>query len=153
MTQIDGIDIAGLERQVRGLRRLVVILCLALAWPLLLGAESKDEKSADVEKLVVRDAKGAVRLELGTQPDGSAMLRILDAQGDTAVSLRGGPGGPILELADGHGGSAWLSSSPTGASLSLSKNGGEIELATAASGYPKGRMQNKDGKAIWNVPD
>jgi len=134
-------------------RRLRWGLCAAVvAWPLVAATGADSGKTLEVERIVVRDAKKTVRAELGTQPDGSPVLTLLDPEGRPSLALRGAPAGPILELADGQGGSAWLSSSTTGASLTLSKNKGEIELATRASGYPLAQLRDKDGKVVWEAP-
>ena len=142
-----------LESQNRRLARLVAVLLFAMTWPLLVAAERpRGAKTIDAEKLVVRDSKGMVRAELGTAPDGSALLSFSDGKGGISMALRGVAAGPILELADGSGGSVWLSSSATGASLSLSKGKGEIELAARSTGDPSVRLQDKDGKIVWHAP-
>jgi hypothetical protein len=142
-----------LEQCNRSLRRLVVLLLVAMAWPLLIAAEkAAAPKTLEVEKLVLNDHSGAVRAQLGTQPDGSAFLAFLDGKGGITMTIRGVASGPILEMADGSGGSVWLSSSATGASLSLSKGKGEIELATNATGEPSVKLQDRDGKVVWHAP-
>jgi hypothetical protein len=142
-----------LETQNRRLVRLAVVLFFAMTWPLLVAAEKlKPVKTIEAQKIVVSDANGVVRAELGTEPDGSAVLAFTDGKGGTSMSLRGVTAGPIIELADGMGGSIWLSSSATGASLSLSKGKGEIELATRATGDPTIKLQDKNGKIVWNAP-
>ncbi len=145
--------VARLETQNRRLGRLAAALLLAAAWPLLVAVEKpRDAKTVEAEKVVLRDAKGAVRAELGSDPDGSMALKLLDGKGGTAISLRAAPAAPILELADGAGGTVWVSVSATGASISLSKGKGEIELATRATGEPAVKLQNRDGKIVWQAP-
>ena len=142
-----------LERRQRWLvRALAGSLALVVAGPLLMGAAKAPEKAVEAEKIVIRDGKGMKRAELGTDVGGAAVLEMFDAGGTKLVSLRGAPGSPILELADGAGGSSWLTVSQTGASLSLSKGSGEVDMATNATGAPSVRLQDRDGKVVWQAP-
>lgn len=142
-----------LERENRRFRRLTVLLALVMTWPLLLAA-GKDGGASVLEasKLVLKDEKGVARAELGTQPDGSPVLTFADGKGGASLALRGTMAAPIIELADGTGGSVWISSSATGASLSLGKGKGEVELATNASGQPSVKLVDRDGKLLWHAP-
>ena len=143
-----------LERRNRRLTRLgFVLLLVAIGWPILVGADKPPAgKAIETQKLVIRDPSGTVRAELGTQAGGAPVLAFTDGKGGTTMMLRGEPSSPIIELADGGGGSVWLSSSSTGASLSLSKGKGEIELASRATGEPSIKLQDKDGKIVWHAP-
>jgi len=143
-----------LERRNRHLTRILGALLLAvIAWPML-GAADKPTagKTIEAQKIVIRDAKGAVRAELSTEPGGAPVLAFTDGKGGATMTLRGEANNPIIELADGAGGSVWLSASTTGASLSLSKGKGEIELASRGTGEPSIRLQDKDGKMVWHAP-
>jgi len=142
-----------LENQNRGLKGLMAILLIACICPLLIAAgKATETKVVEAGKVVVRDQKGAIRAELGTQPDGSAALSFLDGTGGATMTLRGAAARPIVEMADGAGGSVWLSSSATGASLSLSKGKGEIEVAVNGTGEPSVKLQDRDGKIVWHAP-
>ena len=145
--------IGRLETENRRLRRWLGVVAMGAIVPILLASShEKGGKTVEATKIVVKDAKGKVRAELGTQPDGSASLALLDEEGKATVKLSGQSTGPILEMAGGAGGSVWLTSSTTGASLSLAKGNGELALATNASGQPSIKMQDRDGKVIWNAP-
>ena len=142
-----------LETENRRWRRGAGLLAVGAILPVLLAAShEKAGKTIEATKIVLKDAKGKVRAELGTQPDGSASLTLLDEEGGTTAKLSGQTAAPILEMAGGAGGSVWLTSSTTGASLSLAKGNGELALATNASGQPSIKMQDRDGKVIWNAP-
>ncbi|MGH7802828.1 MAG: hypothetical protein ACREQJ_00645 [Candidatus Binatia bacterium] len=142
-----------LEAENRRWRWLATVFAIGAIVPILLAAShEKGGKTLEATKIVLKDAKGKVRAELGTQPDGSAALSLLDEEGKNTVKLSGQASGPILEMAGGAGGSVWLTSSTTGASLSLAKGNGELALATNASGQPSIKMQDRDGKVVWNAP-
>jgi hypothetical protein len=142
-----------LESENRRLRCWLGAVAVGAIVPILLAAShEKGGKTVEATKIVLKDATGKVRAELGTQPDGSAALALLDEEGATVVKLSGQNTAPILEMAGGAGGSVWLTSSTTGASLSLAKGNGELALATNASGQPSIKMQDRDGKVIWNAP-
>ena len=142
-----------LERRQRWLVRAFAISLALLVGPLLMGAgKASGEKTVDTRKLVIRDAKGLARAALGTDAGGSAALDLFDAAGGKLISVRGAPGAPAIELADGAGGSAWLIVSQTGSSLSLSKGNGEVDVATNATGAPSLRLQDRDGKVLWQAP-
>ena len=146
--------VESLERRQRWLvRAFTTSLALVVAGPLLMGAtKASGGKTVEAEKLVVRDAKGVARAALGTDAGGAPALDLFDAGGAKLISMRGAPGAPIIELADGAGGSAWLTVSQTGASLSLSKANGEVDMATNATGAPSLRLQDRDGKILWQAP-
>jgi len=143
-----------LERRQRWLvRGLATSLALIVAGPLLMGAtKASGEKTLEAQKLVIRDSKGIARISLATDAGGAPAIELFDAGGVKLVSLRGAVEGPILELADGVGGTAWLAVSRTGSSLSLSKASGEAEIATNASGAPSARLQDREGKVLWQAP-
>jgi hypothetical protein len=142
-----------LERQVRSLRRILAVALLGLGWPLLIAADApRTPAEVTAKKFVLHDGAGKVRAELGLQPDGTAMLAFIDAKGRTNVALRGTASAPILELAEGSGGSAWVTSSSTGSGISLSMGGGEIELAANATGSPSVKLVDKNGKIVWSAP-
>jgi hypothetical protein len=142
------------ERRNRHLTRVLGAMVLAvIAWPMLVAADKQTTgKTIEARKIVIRDANGAMRAELATEPGGAPVLAFRDGKGGATMTLRGEVAAPIIELADGAGGSVWLSSSATGASLSLSKGKGEIELASRATGEPSIRLQDRDGKMVWHAP-
>ena len=148
------VRLESLERRQRWLvRGFATSLALVVAGPLLMGAtKAPGEKTVEAQKVVVRDAKGVARAALGMDDAGAAVLDFFDAGGVKLMSLRGAAGAPIIELADGAGGSAWLTVSQTGASLSLSKANGEVDMATNGSGAPSLRLQDRDGKVLWQAP-
>jgi hypothetical protein len=142
-----------LERSQRMLIRASVITFALGAGMLLVGAgKATAEKTIEAQKVVIRDAKGVLRAALGTDAGGAAALDLFDAAGGKLISVRGAAGSPAIELADGAGGSAWLTVSATGSSLSLSKGNGEVDMATTATGAPSIRLQDRDGKVLWQAP-
>ena len=153
-TNLDEVNarLARLEAENRRLRRALPLVLLAAVVPILVAADKGSGKVVEVTKLVLKDANGKARAELSTQKDGSAALAMLDEQGGTVTKLSGMTSGPILEMAGGEGGSVWLTSSSTGASLSLAKGNGELALATNASGQPSIKLQDREGKVVWNAP-
>ena len=145
--------IEGLERRQRRYARAGLVAMSAAAGLLAIGAgKPLGGKVVEAEKLLIRDSKGSVRAEIGTTTEGWATIELLDGKGAKVMSLRGPTSAPIIELADGAGGSIWLTSSTTGSSMSLSKGNGELEIMTNASGAPSMRIQNKDGKVVWQAP-
>ena len=145
--------VATIEKENRVLKRALVVALAVATLPLVLAAaERAVPKAIEATKVVIRDTRGAIRAELGVQSDGAATLAFLDGKGAGTMTLRGVSAGPILEMADGQGGSVWLSSSATGASLALSKGKGEIEIASNATGEPSLKLQDRDGKIVWHAP-
>jgi hypothetical protein len=89
-----------LERDNRRLRRWLGAVAVGAIVPILLAAShEKAGKTLEATKIVLKDAKGKVRAEIGTQPDGSASLALLDEEGATVAKLSGQSGAPILEMA------------------------------------------------------
>lgn len=139
--------LTGLERRVRRLQLAVVALA---GLPFLLAVAGTD--AGDPARLAVRDAKGVVRIELATLPDGDPVLRLVGRAGEESLVLRGSEIGPVLQMSDGKDGSLSLSALSTGASLVIGKRSGEIQASMSGAGHPTIRLQNDQGELVWNAP-
>src|SRR5882724_2710285 len=126
-----------LERRQLWLVRFGLVVLALVTGPLLVGAgKATTDGTIDAQKVVIRDLKGTTRIAIGSAVDGTGTIELFDASGGKVMSLRGSTAAPIIELADGADGSAWLTASATGSSLALSKGNGEVEIAANAAGAP-----------------
>lgn len=70
-----------LENENRKVNRLVALLLVVTAALIFMGQAGKNPRMLDVDSLVIRDASGNVRIELGTMDDHSPVLRMFGGGG------------------------------------------------------------------------
>ena len=168
-----------LECESRMMKRLGALILIAMSALILTGQTSKNS-SLDVNNLVIRDASGNVRIELGTLEDHSPILKMFGGSDGKSASLmlssgqkgsgltffgRGvtmladGDPGPSLVLADGKGGT----SIDAGSLQTYDNNNFHAFIgrtstldtktgSTTQSTAGSIQLTNKDGKIVWSVP-
>jgi len=103
------------------------------------------------ERFELLDKNGNIRAELGTQPDGSAILAFVN-NGKASVLLRGVETGPRLHLTATDGAYAGLSASSAGVVMAMSQGKSEVSLVIDILRNPSLGLIDKDGKVIWSAP-
>ncbi len=105
------------ERENQRLKRSGVVALAVIAAIVLMGQAAsklappgKPGKIVGAEQFIVHDARGGVRAELGTLPNGTVRLVLYDRgnPGETRVILSAGPeGSPVLSFSDKAGKVIW----------------------------------------------
>ncbi len=105
------------ERENRRLKGAGVVALAVIAAVVLMGQATwklappgKPGKIVGAEQFIVHDARGGVRAELGTLPNGTVRLILYDGgnPGQTRVILSAGPeGSPVLSFSDKAGKVIW----------------------------------------------
>ncbi len=106
-----------LERENRWLKQAGVVILAVIAAVVLMGQgirktapPGKPGKIVGAEQFIVHDARGGVRAELGTLPNGTVRLILYDRgnPGETRVILSAGPeSSPALSFSDKAGKVIW----------------------------------------------
>jgi hypothetical protein len=99
-----------LEREDRRLKLAGVVALAVIAAVMLMGQAGKPGKIVGAEQFIVHDARGGVRAELGTLPNGTVRLVLYDRgnPGETRVILSAGPEtSPGLSFSDKAGKVIW----------------------------------------------
>lgn len=91
-----------LRRAERSLRRGRIAVVLVTLVAVLLGMGQGAGRVTEAGGVIVRDASGTVRAQLGVD-EGAATLALFDAAGHLRVGLGAEPEGPILNLFSGDG--------------------------------------------------
>jgi hypothetical protein len=168
-----------LESENRMMKRFGSLVLIAMSGLMLMGQTNKS-RSLESDSLVIRDAAGKVRIELGTLEDHSPILRMfggLDSKnaslmlnsgengsglsffGRGVMMLGDGNPGPSLVLANGEGGTAV----DAGHVQTYDSNKFSAVLGHAGVVDPKSGsttqtsaaslvLFGKDGKVVWSVP-
>ncbi len=105
------------ERENRGLKQAGVVALAVIAGVVLMGQATwklappgKPGKVVGAEQFIVHDARGGVRAELGTLPNGTVRLVLYDRgnPGETRIILSAGPeSSPALSFSDKAGKVIW----------------------------------------------
>ena len=80
-----------LERQVRRLRGMVLVMAVGIGGVLLMGATGTPDELA-LRKLTIVDAEGRERIVAGTDSDGAASVQHYDREGKRRISAGTHPG-------------------------------------------------------------
>jgi len=168
-----------LESENRKMRRLGVVLLIGMSALVLMGQTGKN-RSLDADSLVIRDASGSARIELGLLEDHSPILRMFGTsdnkraslllssnQKGSALTLLGGNAlislhnddSPALLLAGGGGGTsvepALVQTYDNNNFHTFMGKMATVDDRTGSTTWSTAaalRLVRKDGKVIWEAP-
>lgn len=168
-----------LERDNRRMKRGGGLVLLAIASLLFMGQTVKN-RSLDADSIVLRDASGRVRIELGTGDDNAPILRMFGSDNKPSIALSGDEKGSGLWFFAGHGKGMVMLSNVDSPTLILSDGSGGTSVdvasvhtydndkfnaflgrtdtlnpktgATTKTSAASLTLFGKDGKVIWEAP-
>jgi hypothetical protein len=120
-----------LERDNRRMKRVGALVLVATAALIFMGQNSKN-RALDADSLVLRDASGRVRIELGIGDDNTPILRMFGSDNKPSIALSGDEKGSGLWFFGGHGKGMVMLSNVDGPTLILSDGTGGTSVDVAS---------------------
>ena len=169
-----------LERQNQWMRRLGAVGVALVATVFLMGQAEDKTAVLEAQRFVLKDGKGRVRAELGTQEDGWVGLSLMDIRGKRRTFMAcwdrgngfgafGKDGDTNLLLVQSEAGNPSLvfndgKNDLPGLSLAAARDGWveldmwgkkrrpRAQILLKPDGSQSVHLENKDGKVIWQAP-
>lgn len=120
-----------LERYNRRMKWVGSVVLLAVSALISMGQDSRN-RALDADSLVLRDARGRVRMELGTGDDNAPILRMFGSDNKPSIALSSDQKGSGLWFFAGNGKGMMMLSNVDGPTLILSDGTGGTSVDVAS---------------------